>query len=160
MLETLTMRRQGEFEATVMGSDHCGIANHNTQLKLKYAVMIECTTTSRDRRGFLFDQLTVHNYFLTLQYEIRSCENMAVDAARDLMNLIHTENPKCKVRSIQVVISAAPYFAEMRYLCEAPAKKYLMPSDFYKTRSGKIKPKAPKSPPSWVDDEDADDVPF
>jgi hypothetical protein len=161
MLETLTMRRQGEFEATIMGSEHCGIGQHNTRLKMKYEVMIECTAASRDRRGFLFDQLTVNNYFLTLQYEVRSCENIAVEAARDLMNLIHTENPKCKVRSIHVVISAAPYLAEMRYLCEAPARKYLIPEDFYKTRTGRIKPKKPlvSDFSSWSKD-DVDDGPF
>lgn len=160
MQETLTMRRQGEFGATVMGLDHCGIANHNTQQKMKYEVMIECTSTSRDHRGFLFDQLTVHNYFLTLQYEVRSCENMAVDAARDLMNLIHAENPKCKVRSIQVVISAAPYFAEMRYLCEAPARKYLTPTEFYRTRGKKLHPKPAKRIVLDVEEDDYDDGPF
>lgn len=141
MQATLTMTRSGEFEPRVMGSDHCGIANHNTPLKMRYEVVIECTASSRDRRGFLFDQLTVHNYFTTHQFVIKSCEDLAAVCAQDLLNLIHAENEKCRIKSIQVVISAAPFAANMRYYSRAPGKSFLQPSDFYRTRSGKLKPK-------------------
>jgi hypothetical protein len=68
-----------------------------------------------DSRGFLFDQINVDNYFKRMKRSTLSCEKMTLKCVRDLVKLIHKENPKCVVRKINLTLSPQPFLASMTY---------------------------------------------
>jgi hypothetical protein len=108
---TLTMDREGEFKVEVLGDTHCGIQN---PLTIKYHVRVECSVRLDDR-GFLFDQLTVDQFFKKHKSTKLSCEKFAMSCARRLWKVIHEENPSCEIREMMVSLSPAPHLAKMTF---------------------------------------------
>lgn len=113
-MNLLTMNRQGEFNIFAHGPTHCGVAENIT---IKYHMICECTP-GLDKRGFLFDQINVDNYFKRMKSSKLSCEKMTVKCVRDLVKLIRAENPKCVVRKINLTLSPQPFLASMTYTWE------------------------------------------
>jgi hypothetical protein len=109
--ETLTMNRQGEFQVKTFGNNHCGLAK---VLDIKYHMICVCTT-DLDRRGFLFDQVNVDNYFKSIRQTELSCEQLVLNCSKNLILMILEENPEVKVRSIDLTLSPAPFLASMTH---------------------------------------------
>lgn len=115
----LTMDRSGEFHLHAYGSHHCGIT---TDLVVKYEVFVECLAQV-DRRGFMFDQVNVDNYFQAIKKTRLSCERLAMKCATDLLRMIAKDNPHCTVLKLDVALNPAPFHATMRYTWTATLKK-------------------------------------
>lgn len=109
--EKLVMNRSGEFTINVSGDSHCGVKKN---LNVRYLARIECLPTL-DKRGFLFDQLTVDNFFKSLGTTILSCEELSMYCCEALMDLIHQENDKCEIKNMSLTLSPEPYAASMTY---------------------------------------------
>lgn len=105
----LTMDRQGEFPLYAYGANHCGVENNIT---VKYRMLCVCDTIL-DRRGFLFDQINVDNYFQAIKRSRLSCERLAVKCVEDLRRMIRVENPTCVVRRMELTLSPQPFKASM-----------------------------------------------
>ena len=117
-VNTLTLRRHGEFTMKMTGDSHCGL---DLNQKIKYNVAVTCKSKgSLDGRGFLFEQLTVDQLFQDMAnldaFSDYSCEQLSMEAAEDLLDRIRDENPGCKVKTIEVTLSAKPYVASMTFL--------------------------------------------
>lgn len=115
--QTLTLNRNGEFSVAVKGGFHCGVKEKgypNDPIRVKYEVAVECTT-KLDKRGFLFEQLGVQNFFEGIVKTNKSCEKLTKWCARKLIERIMMENPTCKVLSISVKLSPSPYQASMTF---------------------------------------------
>lgn len=109
----LTMNRQGEFQIFTYGDSHCGTMT-NQFLPIKYHMVCECESTL-DPRGFLFEQVNVDKFFQNLTKTRLSCEKLTIQCCKRLVTLIHKDNPVCKVRSIKLTLSPAPFAASMTY---------------------------------------------
>jgi hypothetical protein len=109
--ETLTMNRSGEFQVKTLGDHHCGLAKI---LDVKYHMVCVCTT-DLDRRGFLFDQVNVDNYFKSIRQTEMSCEQLVLNCSKSLILMILEENPQVKVHSIDLTLSPAPFLASMTH---------------------------------------------
>jgi hypothetical protein len=107
----LTMDRQGEFNIYAYGSNHCGVVEN---LQVKYRMICECEARL-DKRGFLFDQINVDNYFKSIKRSKLSCEKLTVKCVRELVKAIKLENPKCVIRKVDLTLSPAPFLASMTY---------------------------------------------
>lgn len=105
------MNRMGEFNIRAYGPNHCGVAEDIT---IKYHMTCQCETRL-DKRGFLFDQINVDNYFKAIKRSRLSCEKLAVKSVRELVEAIHTENPKCVIRKVDLTLSPFPFLASMTY---------------------------------------------
>lgn len=112
-MAALTMRRSGSFALRALGPNHCGV---DAQLTVEYEVFIRCSPRL-DSRGFLFDQLTVAHFFETIGSSTLSCEQLAEDCARRLIDRIHQENPDCEIHTLRVRLSPAPFAASMEFSC-------------------------------------------
>lgn len=106
---TLTMDRQGEFKIRATGPNHCGVVE---DLDIKYRMLCECQALL-DRRGFLFDQINVDNYFKNIRRSRLSCEKLTQRCVAELVQLIRAENPKCVIRKVDLTLSPAPFLASM-----------------------------------------------
>ena len=111
LTERLVMNRSGEFAIHVSGDSHCGVKK---DLTVRYSVRAECLP-SLDKRGFLFDQLTVDNFFKSIGETILSCEELSMYCCEALMDLIHKENNKCEIKNMSLTLSPEPYAASMTY---------------------------------------------
>jgi hypothetical protein len=111
--KTLTMNRQGEFKIHTIGDSHCGTFT-DQDLPVKYHMICVCETTT-DERGFLFEQVGVDQFFQSIKWTKMSCERLTMSCAEKILTLIHKDNPKCKVRSIELTLSPFPYAASMTY---------------------------------------------
>lgn len=120
--ESLTMNRQGEFQVKTLGDHHCGLAKI---LDIKYHMICVCTT-ELDRRGFLFDQINVDNYFKSIRQTEMSCEQLVLDCSKNLIMMIVDENPKVKVKNITLTLSPAPFLASMTHGWENITKASIM----------------------------------
>lgn len=94
----LTLRRGGEFTFSTDGPTHCGT---ESVLTLEYLVEVECDL-SLDDRGFLFDQLKIADYFHSIKSTRLSCEELAMQAARDVHAIILAENPSCRIHDLKL----------------------------------------------------------
>jgi hypothetical protein len=112
-IQTLTLNRQGEFSLKTTGNRHCGTFT-NERLWIKYHLICECENIL-DRRGFLFEQVNVDNFFQRLERTTLSCENLTIACCRKLKTLIRKDNPVCKIRSMKLTLSPYPYQASMTY---------------------------------------------
>lgn len=121
MEHDLTLRREGEFKAYITGANHCGIKK-NQRVKMRYVFSAVCEP-KLDKRGFLFDQLTVHREFENLGSTRISCENLAMEMCERVIEAIHGENPKCQIRHISVEVSPDPFAASMTYFRDIPKPK-------------------------------------
>jgi hypothetical protein len=113
MQKLLTMNRQGEFEIYTYGDSHCGTLT-NQFLPVKYHMVCECENIL-DPRGFLFEQVSVDQFFKGLKKTRLSCEKLTISCCKKLVALIKKDNPICRVRSIQLTLSPAPFQASMTY---------------------------------------------
>lgn len=109
----LTMNRSGEFKVFTTGDSHCGTLT-DQMLPIKYELVCECEVTL-DKRGFLFDQISVEGFFQGLKRTTMSCEKLTISCAKKLATLIRKENPACKIRSINLKLSPFPHMASMTY---------------------------------------------
>jgi hypothetical protein len=112
-LKTLTLDRQGSFKVYTYGDSHCGTYT-NGFLPLKYTLHCVCELTI-DKRGFLFEQVGVDDFFQNLEKTKLSCEKFTINCTKRLVTLIHKDNPACRIRSIQLTLSPHPYVASMTY---------------------------------------------
>lgn len=110
---TLTLNRQGEFKILTLGDSHCGTMT-NQQLPVKYTVKCVCET-DLDDRGFLFEQVGVDDFFKKIKWTRMSCEKLTMACCKKLVTLIRKDNPKCRVRSIELTLSPFPHAAGMTY---------------------------------------------
>lgn len=110
-MTTLTLRRSGLFQVRNVGEHWCGT---NEVQEIHYSIEVVCAT-SLDERGFLFDQLTMAKFFDSLREAHESCEQFTIRVARELWKLIKRENNGCKVLSLRVTLSPAPYAASMTF---------------------------------------------
>lgn len=109
--QILTMNRNGEFRIYAYGPNHCGVAN---DIKVTYHMVCECDTRL-DKRGFLFDQVCIDNYFQGIKRTKLSCERLAIRSLKDLRLQIVRENPLCVIRSLQLTLSPEPFKASMTH---------------------------------------------
>jgi hypothetical protein len=107
----LTMDRQGEFNIYAYGPNHCGVVE---DLKIKYRMVCECQA-KLDKRGFLFDQINVDNFFQSIKKSKLSCEKLTVRCVRQLVAAIKLENPACVINKVELTLSPAPFMASMTY---------------------------------------------
>lgn len=110
-VETLTMKRMGEFMINATGPTHCGIAE---DLVIKYDMTCVCSTTL-DQRGFLFEQLNVDKFFQSLRKTKLSCEKLTMNCVKQLMKQIKQENPVCEIHRVELTLSPEPHKAAMTY---------------------------------------------
>ncbi len=113
LVKTLTMNRQGDFEILTVGDSHCGTLT-NQFLKVKYHMICECDNVL-DPRGFLFEQVSVDNFFKKMRKTTLSCEKLTISCCKKLVTLIHKDNPVCRIRSIELTLSPFPFQASMTY---------------------------------------------
>lgn len=113
-MKTLTLRREGKFWMTASGPNHCGSYPDGQELQIDYLLLVECQA-SLDQRGFLFDQLSVKEYFESINRSTLSCEKLVMRCARDLVKMILKENPDCKLNSVHLTLSPDPFEASMSY---------------------------------------------
>lgn len=102
----LTMVRGGIFHLAAFGG--------RTDLDVKYNTIIKCGAAT-DRRGFLFDQVMVDNYFQSLKRTDLSCEQFTMQCANELAARIREENPKVDVRSFELTLTPAPFASSITY---------------------------------------------
>ena len=110
---TLTLKRDGEFTIHTTGDSHCGTFT-NGELTVKYHLNCICESTI-DKRGFLFEQVSVDNFFKNMKRTTMSCEKLTISCAKKLVTLIHKDNPVCRIRSIDLTLSPYPHAASMTY---------------------------------------------
>lgn len=116
-MNTLTLRRTGEFNLRVAGDHHCGVVPlHQTEpiILIKYEFSAVCSTVL-DHRGFLFEQRNVDAYFQSLRRTTRSCEQLVQGCLRALLGRIMGENPSCHIIAASLTLSPAPHAASMTY---------------------------------------------
>lgn len=114
MRTSLTMKRTGDFTVQTSGNNPCGITN---PLALKYEVSIECSV-ELDKRGFIFDQMTVTKFFAEIKLTDLSCEQFAIQCSRKLFSTIKKENPDCQINRMTLSLSPHPFAATMTFLYE------------------------------------------
>jgi hypothetical protein len=112
--DTLTLNRTGQFAFTVVGDKHCGMAQEGTVQQADYRVTTKCRPILDDK-GYLFEQLAVHQYFEKIKRVSSTCEKLVMRIADELVDVIMRENPSCEIIWIEVEIKAAPYAASMTY---------------------------------------------
>lgn len=109
--ESLKMDREGEFQVRATGPSHCGVLEN---LTLKYHMVCLCDTTLDDR-GFLFDQIHVHEYFESIRQTTLSCEQLCIECGHELIRRIKSENPGCVIRKMTLTLSPTPFKASMTF---------------------------------------------
>lgn len=103
----LTLRRGGEFEFTTSGPNHCSTEE---RIRLEYLVEAECAI-NLDSRGFLFDQLKVGAYFDSIKHVNVSCEELAMQAARDVWEIIMNDHSGCKIYDFKLSLRSKGWTA-------------------------------------------------
>lgn len=68
-----------------------------------------------DPRGFLFDQISVHNFFQGIKKTKLSCERLTVQFIKKMVQAIKLENPSCEIQRVKLTLSPAPFLASMTY---------------------------------------------
>lgn len=112
-MNTLTLRRSGQFTLRVAGDHHCGVTTDGSVL-IKYEFSAVCSTVL-DHRGFLFEQRNIDAYFQSLRRTTRSCEQLVQGCMRALLNRIMAENQGCHIIAASLTLSPAPHAASMTY---------------------------------------------
>ncbi len=113
MQKTLTMNRRGDFSVFTIGDSHCGTLT-NQMLPVNYHLLCECENVL-DTRGFLFEQVSVDNFFKNMKKTRLSCEKLTISCCKKLVTLIRKDNPSCRIRSIELTLSPFPHAASMTY---------------------------------------------
>lgn len=121
-LATFTLKREGEFIVKTAGDNHCGATDGN--LKIYYTLEVRCTADSLDDRGFLFNQMSVKEWFTKQKFTSLSCEAYTVFCGRELYKLIRRENPKCHIARFTLTLSPAPHEASLTF-CYGPTAQFL-----------------------------------
>lgn len=118
---TLTLERSGRFTLGVKGPAHCGV--REPDVECSYDVRIVCEPYGLDPKGFLVEQLGIHEFFQNLPETKLSCERLVVWCAKKLREKILDENPSCVIRKMSVKISpvSAEGSASMTYDWEPDA---------------------------------------
>lgn len=111
---TLKMVRRGTFRFKQIGDHHCGLKSGDGFITVDYDVAVICEPLL-DRRGFLFDQVSIDNFFKSIKSSSLSCEQLTIRCAQKLVKMMLKENPSCRIKSISVKLSAWPHFADMTY---------------------------------------------
>jgi len=111
-IHKLTMNREGRFHIDAYGPNHCGVSDY---LEINYRMICECQPASLDKRGFLFDQINVDNFFQNIKSSRLSCERLTIKCVRNLVKAIKAENPDCRINKVELTLSPAPFKASMTY---------------------------------------------
>jgi hypothetical protein len=111
-MTSLTLTRRGSFRVFVdPTAPHCGVADEEGTVIIKYDVVVKCTADSLDKRGFLFDQKTLNDMLQkraggTSRRRIKeSCEKFCVTLSKIIYKHIMDENDSCTIRTLQVTLS-------------------------------------------------------
>lgn len=124
-LKTLTIVRSGRLTFRVTGPNHCGPADQTravltpkgrvSVLDADYRLIVECAP-NLDRRGFLFNQLSVQVFAQNLanRSAYASCEHLCIDLGVKFQTKIAEDVPTCQVLALTVELSPAPYKATLR----------------------------------------------
>lgn len=112
----ITIRRRGEITFRVRGANHCG-AQGSVQagtINARWTVTAECAPTL-DEHGFLFDQTALDGLVavVTAADVYQSCEHVAKDVGKYFLHWLAKNVPTCGIRTLSVVLSPAPYAAEL-----------------------------------------------
>jgi Xaa-Pro aminopeptidase len=114
--DMLTLTRHGSFSVLTEGEHHCGVAEHGEKLVIGYNVQVCCyADESLDRRGFLFEQRIVDDYFQKIKRVKSSCELLAMRVASDIEDIAMEENALLDIKWINVQLSAFPHKAHMTF---------------------------------------------
>src|SRR5574337_7684 len=111
MKSSLTINREGQFRLYTYGDNHCGTMNN---FILKYHFKCKCKSDV-DHRGFLFDQVKIDEYMKDHDETNLSCEEFCMKLAKGLVELIHKENPNCKIKRGSLKLSPEPFAASITY---------------------------------------------
>lgn len=109
-MSVFTLHRHGGFLLQQKGKNHCGIKKPHCAIDVLYEVWIVCDKRSIDSRGFIVDQINIHNYFKQIGSSSLSCERLAVHAVFDIYHMIQQENQEgCEfLKKIAVKIAPGP----------------------------------------------------
>ena len=107
-----TLQRSGEFTINTFGQYHCGTSE---VLGIKYHIKVVCGEDSLDQRGFLFDQVMVDQMFKSIKATSKSCEVFCKTCAQRVYKTIMQQNGGCKIHSLEVTLSPAPYAASLTF---------------------------------------------
>lgn len=77
-----------------------------------YWVMLRCEAML-DHRGFLFDQLTVDQFFRDIKETNMSCERLAMVCVDQLVEALKKENPRLLVKEVLLELSPDPFEADI-----------------------------------------------
>lgn len=98
----ITLRRSGSFSFETSGPACCGT---ESPLTLEYLVEVECGI-KLDDRGFLFDQLPIHEYFRNIRHATESCELLALRCARDIHSMILENHSGCQIKDFKLSLKS------------------------------------------------------
>lgn len=109
----LTLQRTGEVFWRVQGHNHCGVLTSDGHWT-RYTVSMVCRPET-DKRGFLVDQLEVHEFVRVYASARRkvSCEKSCINLAKALMKFLRANARHCKVLTLSLTLSPEPYLAAM-----------------------------------------------
>ena len=107
-VNSLTLRRDGEFWQSIKGEFHCGSAASvvDGRVRIAYSTTTVCEA-SLDERGFLFDQLALDAWLQArgkIPTEL-SCELLCVDLAGRFIRKVKRETPTCSVLGVRFQLS-------------------------------------------------------
>jgi hypothetical protein len=117
-MEKLEIDRSGEFPIETFGNNHCGT---DTKFTIRYKAICVCSPRL-DKRGFLFEQTKVQEYFESIKKTDKSCERLTEWCLEGLHQHIMQENPGCEIYSLKLTLSPHPYAASMTCSWEQDAK--------------------------------------
>lgn len=117
----MSITREGQMVITTVGDSHCGTRpsyvhrDSDYVLTVKYKCIVECRPIT-DARGFLFDQVHIDDWLNDYadSYVIeQSCEELSNTLAELVIKRIAKESPLCKILSLSLTLSPAPYAASV-----------------------------------------------
>jgi hypothetical protein len=98
-----TIRRNGEFDAQLIGSVHCGLTQGFN--RFRYEVEISVDNDGLDNQGFVIDNKAIQEYFDTTyrgRPTTRSCEAIARTACEDFKAMLGDRSKHCARVCIRV----------------------------------------------------------
>jgi hypothetical protein len=145
---SISIQREGQFAVTWHGENatQCGAAG--TQV-LQYRVEIVGSDKHLNPQGFIIDNNAIHDYFIKKYRNVidfLSCENIAMEACRDLKEMFgRGALNKVKISEIDVTISGGPLArltASWRKPARRPTPKLAPTRNARPLSTPKAKPKA------------------
>lgn len=149
---TLTLRRSGRFFLRIKkGTNHCGVVRSWEEgINCQYKLFMRCMSTSLDEKGFLVEQLGIHEYFRNLPRTDKSCENLCISCARGIYRKVMRENPDCKILEIRLEIAPGDGNASMEFHWSRSTEEAEKASEKAKKKVTKKKSGARRRDTAWA----------